>query len=140
MGFVITRFWKLSVVFMAVIAIALLAVVPGFVSADAPRMQENCDMQQSRNSTSIPLCCLIADSPLSNCGFYGTAAGMITPVFKPVSTPDSNSLRYQVIELSQNTKRRFQRFQINSIQKIPPLSSAGIFCRNSLSSEDPSLI
>jgi hypothetical protein len=140
MGFVITKFWKSAVLFMAVIAIALLAVLPGFVSADAPRMQENCDMQQSGSSTSIPLCCLISDSPLSSCGFYGVAAGAITPVFKPVSTQDANSLRYQVIELSQNTKRRFQPFQINSIQKIPPLSSGGIFCRNSLSSEDPALV
>jgi hypothetical protein len=121
------------------IAILLLAVSPVFVSASGASMTDNCDHQQTHDSSPIPLCCMNHDIPLYNCGI-NNSAGTINFSFKSTRSDISNSIRISIIQLSQKGNFRLLSLQLGVIPKIPPLSNGNNCCRNSLSSEDPALV
>ncbi len=130
-----------SIWIAVIIAIVLLLVAsPGVAASSVDRTVDNLDSDSCQEGAAVPLCCLMADCPLSHCIL--TKAVNNECLLPNRSTPKENvdlvwSPTSVTAETSINPKKPFQ---LDPIQELPSDLFTAYHCRNCLSSEEPSQV
>ncbi len=123
-----------------VAAVLLLIASPGVAASSMDRTDDNLDSDPCQKEAAVPLCCLMADCPLSPCILTNavnnecrlpnrsTSKENVYLAWSPISVTAETSL---------NPKKPFQR---GPTQGLPSVLFTAYHCRNCLSSEEPSAV
>ena len=128
----------MKLIWISVITATLLMVAaPTIAVASMDMTADNCDSGPFHEDSSIPICCLMADCPLSHCSISNTADNKV--LFFNRSTPKDNiylawSKTSVPTETSPNPKKPLQR---ELSQELPSYLHTECHCRNCLNSEEP---
>ncbi len=122
---------------VVVIAAIISLLAASSVGAATQKLSAQVCDSQCQPGHSIPLCCLIAESPLSNCILNSSVVSMVLPSSRSAPKQDVHLSITPNSLISQTAISRNNALQMELAQKLPSPAGAEARCRDSLSSEDP---
>ena len=122
---------------VAVIIVILVLVATPTIAAASMDVVDNCDSSPCRDETAVPLCCLTANCPLSNCIITIPVTNEVPIISRSTLNEDvyvAGSQTSVTTDISPPTTKPFQRAPA---QDLPSRPCTEYHCRNCLNSEDP---